>query len=146
MSCKNMLCKNRAKQSEDINRVKSYSPRTGKYTGKNAPTKKTGPEKKEWQVGQDNDSTEAADGNARARADGAVVLNLRRGPGSREQGMFCAFYLQSLRSPIAYAPTSAQLSRALYPARAWINMRALPEVLRYLLSLQHLAVKAPLVF
>ena len=49
--------------------------------------KKTGPVKKEWQVGRDNNSkqiTEAADGGARARtgADGAVVLNLRRGPGA----------------------------------------------------------------
>ena len=48
--------------------------------------KKTGPVKKEWQVGRDNDSRspEAADGGARARtgADGAVALNLRRGPGA----------------------------------------------------------------
>ena len=40
------------------------------------PQKKTGPVKKEWQVGRDNNSiTEAADGGARlARGDGAVVL------------------------------------------------------------------------
>ena len=46
--------------------------------------KKTGPVKKEWQVGRDNDSiTEAADGGARARTGAdAVVLNLRRGPGA----------------------------------------------------------------
>ena len=38
--------------------------------------KKTGPEKKEWQVGRDNDSRSCTG------ADGAVVLNLRRGPGA----------------------------------------------------------------
>ena len=51
------------------------------------PTKKTGPVKKEWQVGRDNDSRSrslrtAAPGLARGRMDGAVVLNLRRGPGA----------------------------------------------------------------
>ena len=46
--------------------------------------KKTGPVKKEWQVGQRQQITEAADSGARActGADGAVVLNLRRGPGA----------------------------------------------------------------
>ena len=74
----------------------------------------------------------------------------------RERGMFCAFYLQST---YAYAfsvhwPTKEamhrhrrMLSRALYPARAWIDMRALPEVLRFLriapvVAPEHLAVKA----
>ena len=47
------------------------------------PPKKTSPVKKEWQVGQDNDSRlRRPHGGARActGADGAVVLNLRRGP------------------------------------------------------------------
>ena len=46
--------------------------------------KKTGPVKKEWQVGRDNDSRSRRPRTARARTgtDGAVVLNLRRGPGA----------------------------------------------------------------
>ena len=53
----------------------------------------------------------------------------------RERGMFCAFYLQSTYA-YAYSvqwPTKEamrqhrrMLSRAFYPARAWIDMRALP--------------------
>ena len=46
--------------------------------GECANPKKTGPVKKEWQVGRDNDSRS----RARTGADGAVVLNLRRGPGA----------------------------------------------------------------
>ena len=59
----------------------------------------------------------------------------------RERGMFCAFYLQSTYS-YAYSvhwPSAKELTnhrrllaRALYPSRAWIDMNALPEVLRYL--------------
>ena len=59
----------------------------------------------------------------------------------RESGMFCAFYLQSTYSyafsvhwPSAKELTNHRrlLARALYPSRSWINMNALPEVLRYL--------------
>ena len=48
--------------------------------------KKTGPVKKEWQVGRNNDSRSrrprTAARTTRTGADGAVVLNLRRGPGA----------------------------------------------------------------
>ena len=66
---------------------KSYSPRPYVQVGENArPTKKNWPRKKRmasW-ARQRQQITEAADGGARARtgADGAVVLNLRRGPGA----------------------------------------------------------------
>ena len=65
-------------------RAKKDSPRVypGRMRGR---AKKTGPAKKEWQVGQDNNSrSKAADGGAGActGADGAVVLNVRRGPGA----------------------------------------------------------------
>ena len=59
----------------------------------------------------------------------------------RERGMFCAFYLQStyLYAYSVHWPSAKEftnhrrlLARALYPSRAWIDMNALPEVLRYL--------------
>ena len=66
---------------------KGYSPRPYVQVGESArPTKKNWTRKKRmasW-ARQRQQITEAADGGARARtgADGAVVLNLRRGPGA----------------------------------------------------------------
>ena len=69
------------------NRVKKaiLPDHTCRYGGECANQKKTGPVKKEWQVGQDNDSRSRRPrtaARARTGADGAVVLNLRRGLGA----------------------------------------------------------------
>ena len=66
---------------------KLFSPTMPARMPENARTKKNWPRKKRmasW-ARQRQQITEAADGGARARtgADGAVVLNLRRGPGLR---------------------------------------------------------------
>ena len=67
----------------------------------------------------------------------------------REQGVFCAFYLQST---YAYAssvhwPSKEAMHQHRRMTGAWIDMRALPEVLRYLriapmVASEHLALKA----
>ena len=80
-----MSCHAKIVQNESGNRVKSSRPYV--QVGENArPTKKNWPRKKgmaSW-ARQRQQITEAADGGARActGADGAVVLNLRRGPGA----------------------------------------------------------------
>ena len=81
-----MPCKKHANQAKPCET--SYSPRPYLHVWPRmrGRAKKTGPVKKEWQVGRDNDSRSrrprtAAPGLARG-ADGAVVLNLRRGPGA----------------------------------------------------------------
>ena len=85
------------------NRVKSYSPRpyVQVWSGRMRQPKKNWARKKRmasW-ARQRQQITEAADGGARARtgADGAVVLNLRRGPGGASTttptwacGLLCA--------------------------------------------------------